>query len=66
MVCSECRAIAATNRVRYDSLQELGKEHPHYGDKKYILKHPKGCGCTCQHRKPKEWDSMFSVEQPRA
>ncbi len=54
MICQPCIDAAEYNRF----------EHDKFPDDPLWNTHPENCGCYCQHRPPKDWDAMYSVERP--
>lgn len=54
-LCDKCMDVADYNRAVFD---EHGRRTTN------MKKHPKNCGCPCQHMKVEQWGKQFSTEQP--
>lgn len=57
MICEGCAEVADNNRYYLDN-------DPAAVEKWGFDPHPENCGCYCQHRYPRAWESMFSTPQP--
>jgi hypothetical protein len=55
MTCDACRKAGRAKRVFHEM-----------GNTPYVnaIKHPKDCGCTCQHADPGQWEKRFGVPKP--